>query len=243
MNSQPHERGWVSNEHFTVDGTLIEAWASLKSFAPKENAAPPSDDDPGNPTVDFKGQKRSNATHQSTTDPEARLYRKGAGKEAKLCFAAHALMENRHGLCVNLTVRDAIAQTEPEVAGEQLAEHRERHEAKPKTVVADKNYHTKQFVGACREQGIAPHVAQIQGRKTEGLDGRTVGSPGYQTSQRVRKRIEEIFGWMKTIGGIRKSRYRGVARTGMYAQMVGAAYNLLRMAKLGMSPPSVVALS
>lgn len=237
------ERGWVSDEHFTVDGTLIEAWASLKSFAPKESPPAPSDDDPGNPTVDFKGQKRSNATHQSTTDPEARLYRKGAGKEAKLCFAAHALMENRHGLCVNLTVRDAIAQTEPEVAREQLAAHRERHDATPKTVAADKNYHTKDFVGTCREQGIAPHVAQIKGRKTEGLDGRTVRSRGYQMSQRARKRIEEIFGWMKTIGGLRKSRYRGVTRTEMCTQMVGAAYNLLRMARLGMSPPELGALS
>ena len=152
-------------------------------------------------------------------------------------------MENRHGLCVNLTVRCATDETEPSVAQEQLAEHRERHEAKPLSVGADKAYHTREFVENCRQQGIAPHVAQVEGRKTSGLDGRTTRSKGYKTSQRVRKKVEEIFGWMKTIGGFRKSRFRGIKRTNMSAKMVGAAYNLLRMAKLGMSPPAVAALS
>jgi len=237
------ERHWISEEHFTVDGTLIEAWASLKSFAPKDQTERKDDGDPGNPTVDFKGQKRSNATHQSTTDPESRLYKKGPGKEAKLCFGAHALMENRHGLCVNLTVRCATGETEPSVAQEQMAEHRERHATNPLSVGADKAYHTREFVENCRQQGIAPHVAQVEGRKTSGLDGRTTRSKGYKTSQRVRKKVEEIFGWMKTIGGFRKTRFRGIKRTNMSAKMVGAAYNLLRMAKLGMSPPAVAALS
>lgn len=237
------EQGWVSDEHFTVDGTLIEAWASLKSFAPKAQPERKDDGDRGNPTVDFKGEKRSNATHQSTTDGESRLYKKGPGKEAKLCFGAHALMENRHGLCVNLTVRNAIEETEPKVALEQLAEHRERHEAEPKSVGADKGYHTREFVERCREEGVAPHVAQIAGRKTPGLDGRTVGSQGYKTSQRVRKKVEEIFGWMKTIGGLRKTRFRGIQRTNMCAKLVGASYNLVRMAKLGVSPPVSGALS
>lgn len=237
------ERGWVSDEHFTVDGTLIEAWASLKSFAPKDQPARKDDGDPGNPTIDFKGQKRSNATHQSTTDPESRLYKKGPGKEAKLCFGAHALMENRHGLCVNLTVRSATGETEPAVAQAQLAEHRERHEANPLTVGADKGYDTREFVQNCRAQGIAPHVAKVTGRKTPGLDGRTTGRKGYETSQRVRKKVEEIFGWVKTVGGFRKTRFRGIKRTNMAAKVVGAAYNLLRMAKLGASPPTGVALS
>ena len=221
-------RGWVSNEHFSVDGTLIEAWASLKSFRPKDESQGPG---AGNAWVDFKGEKRSNDTHQSTTDPEAKLVRKSAGKEARLSFAAHAAMENRHGLCVHLEVTPAVGVTEGDAALAQLKQLRERG-FNPKTVGADKGYHTGAFVGGCREEGISPHTAEVKGRSTEGLDGRTTGSPGYQTSQRIRKRIEEIFGWMKTTGGFRKSRYRGVERTHGLAQWVGASYNLVRMAKL-----------
>jgi transposase len=231
-----HQNGWVSDEHFTVDGTLIEAWASLKSFQPKKGPADPKDNDPGNADVDFKGQKRSNATHQSTTDPEAQLMRKGKGKEAKLSFGMHALMENRNGLCVQMVV-SASTQTESSMATELLAQQVDIAGKTPETVGGDKGYHNAEFVGYCREQEIAPHVAEVKNRKVEGLDGRTTGSLGYQTSQRIRKRIEEIFGWAKEIGGLRKTKHRGVERVGLNTMLVVATYNLVRMAKLMGSPP------
>lgn len=231
------EAGWVSNEHFTVDGTLIEAWASLKSFVPKKGEAQKTDDDPGNPSVDFKGQKRSNATHESTSDPEAKLMRKAAGKEAKLCFGAHALMENRHGLCVDLQVRPSVGVTEPQAAQEMLDEQREIHGVQAVSAGSDKNYHTQEFVSYCRENDIQPHVAVRADRQTKGLDQRTTQRAGYQTSQKIRKRVEEIFGWVKTVGGFRKTRYRGVARTQLCAYVVGASYNLVRMAKLALVSP------
>lgn len=224
--------GWASQEHFTVDGTLIEAWASLKSFTPKGEAPKTDDPDKGNPSVDFHQEKRSNATHQSTTDPEARLAKKGKGKEAKLSFGAHALMENRHGLCMDLRIEDAIARTEGQVALELLRDHKTIHQASPQTVGADKGYHNKEFVQGCRENGIKPHVSAMKNRKVEGLDQRTLQSKGHQTSTRIRKRIEEIFGWVKTVGGFRKTRYRGITRTQMSAYFVAGAYNLLRMANL-----------
>lgn len=224
---------WVSNEHFSVDGTLIEAWASMKSFRPKDEP----DQGDSNGWSNFKGQKRSNDTHESRTDPEARLLKKGKGKEAKLCFAAHAAMENRNGLCVLMEVRPAVGVTEPEEALDQMDELRNRG-FEPKSVGADKGYHTKNFVRGCRERGIAPHVAAHPGRKTPGLDGRTRRSRGYQASQKVRKRIEQIFGWTKTAGAFRKSRYKGYARTGLCAHFVAATCNLVRMAKLmEESPP------
>jgi transposase len=231
---------WASDEHFTVDGTLIEAAASLKSFVPKE-APDKQEDDPGNPTVDFHGQKRSNATHQSITDPEARLYRKGKGKEAKLYFAAHALMENRHGLLSDIEVTGATETTEPKAALAQLQEQTRRTGVAPATVGADKNYHTAEFVSGCRQRQIAPHVAEMKGRKTRGLDGRTTRQDHYALSQKKRKRVEEIFGWMKTIGGLRRSRYLGIQRTGLWAYLVGAAYNLVRMARLALGPPPLAA--
>jgi transposase len=226
------QEGWASQDHFTVDGTLIEAWASLKSFAPKGEEPKTDDPDKGNPSVDFHKEKRSNSTHQSTTDPEARLAKKSKGKEAKLSFGAHALMENRHGLCMDLRIEDAIAKTEGAVALELLEDHTTIHHATPQTVGADKGYHNKDFVGGCREKGIKPHVSPMEKRKVEGLDGRTTNSKGFQTSSRIRKRIEEIFGWVKTVGGLRKSRHRGIERTQMSAYFVAGAYNLLRMANL-----------
>lgn len=219
---------WASNEHFSVDGTLIEAWASMKSFRPKNE--PPQGPGAGNPWQDFHGEKRSNDTHQSTTDPQAKLLRKGAGKEARLCFAGHAVMENRTGLCVLFEVTPSVGVTENETALRQVRELCDREFA-PRTVGADKGYHTKDFVGGCRELGVAPHVAEVKGRQVAGFDGRRK-KKGYQTSQRIRKRIEEIFGWMKTSGGFRKTRYRGVERTHFCGQMVVATYNLLRLAKL-----------
>jgi transposase len=237
------QEGWTSDQHFTADGTLIEAWASLKSFTRKDGKDQKKvdssrDDDKGNPTINFHGEKRSNQTHQSTTDPQSVLYRKGKGKESKLCFGAHVLMENRHGLCAAITVHNPIAQKEPSVALAQVDQTEELHEAEVKSVAADKAYHQKEFVSGCRERGIAPHAACKENTRVKGLDGRTTNSSGYQKSQKVRKRVEEIFGWMKTVGGLRRTRYRGVERTQAWAYFVGSAYNLLRLVKLATVLPN-----
>jgi transposase len=224
----------LSAEHFTVDGTLIEAWASLKSFRPREERPGdrPPPDDPGNPTVDFHGAKRSNATHVSTTDPEAQLARKGQGKEAKLCFSGHVVMENRHGLCVAVSVAAANPSTERTEAVRLLRTLRRRG-FRPTTVGGDKAYDTQQFVMDVRALGITPHVAQnITTARGSRIDARTTRQVGYRLSQWCRKQVEEIFGWGKTIGGLRKTRYRGRARTELWAYVVGSAYNLLRMTKL-----------
>lgn len=230
------ENDWVSNEHFSADGTLIEAWASMKSFRPKDDQQGPGN---GNAWMNFQGEKRSNETHQSTTDPEAKLLKKGKGQAAKLCFGAHAIMENRHGLCVQIAAHPCVGVTESEMAIQQIDELHERG-FEPETLGADKGYHNEKFVRGCRERGVKPHAAMIEGRKVDGLDQRTSKSKGYATSLVIRRRIEELFGWMKTVGGLRKSRYRGVERTHMAVQFCAAASNLLRMAKLAMSgPPSV----
>jgi transposase len=226
------EHGWVSDEHFTVDGTLIDAWASLKSFQPKAGPKNATDGDPGNPSVDFHGAKRRNATHASTTDAEAQLARKGRGKEARLCFGLHALMDNRHGLCVQAQITTAHGTTESRAATELLARQLDTAERPPKTVGADKGYHTAEVVGFCREHGIRPHVAEVKDRKVAGLDGRTTRRLGYQTSQKLRKRVEEIFGWAKEIGGLRRTRKRGTARVGLSSVLILCAYNLVRMGKL-----------
>jgi len=225
---QAREAGLLSDEHFTVDGTLIEAWASPKSFKPKDG--PPSAGDGSDGMVDFRGQRRSNDTHESTTDEEAKLARKGKGKEAKLCYGGHALMENRNGLCVDLAVCSAI-QPETEAAKEILA-RQARKRVRPASLGGDKGYHTKDFIAHLRSKKIAPHIAQIEGRRTPGLDARTSRHAGYATSQRKRKRVEEIFGWMKAYGGLRRTLVRGLARVQMHAYIVGAAYNLLRMSRL-----------
>jgi transposase len=226
------EHGWVSDEHFTVDGTLIDAWASLKSFQPKSGPKPPTDGDASNPSVDFHGERRSNDTHQSTTDAEAQLARKGRGKEARLCFGLHALMENRHGLCVQAEITTAHGTTESTAATELLGRQIDTAERPPQTVGADKGYHSAEVVGFCREHDIKPHIAEVKDRKVAGLDGRTTGSLGYQTSQKLRKRIEEVFGWAKEIGGLRRTRKRGVARVGLSTRLILCAYNLVRMGKL-----------
>lgn len=223
----------LSAEHFTVDGTLIEAWASVKSFRPKSERPedrPP--DDPRNPTVNFRGERRSNATHASITDSDALLARKGTGKEAKLAFAGHVLMENRHGLCVDILVTQATGTAEREAALTMVRRQR-ANGIQPQTVGGDRGFDSADFVTALRTEGITPHIAQnITAYRGSNLDGRTVRHDGYRRSQRCRKKIEEIFGWGKTIGGLRKTRYRGVARTGFWAYVVGAAYDLLRMANL-----------
>ena len=225
--TEARRRKLLSEEHFTVDGTLLEAWASLKSFRPKEG----SDQGTGgkNPSIDFRGEQRTNDTHYSTTDSEARLARKGEGKEARLCFTGHVLMENRTGLVVDIAVTRATGTAERDTALCLL----ERVPGNGRiTLGADKNYDTEDFVSACREMNVTPHVAC---RKWSAIDRRTTRHPGYQTSQRVRKRVEEIFGWMKTVGGGRKLRYIGVARNQLWAEFVASAYNLVRIAKLALS--------
>jgi IS5 family transposase len=228
------ERRLLSDEHFTVDGTLIEAATSLKSFRPKHGddlASAPPPADPGNPTVDFRGEKRANATHASTTDPQSRLAKKGKGKEAKLSFAAHALMENRHGLLVDFVVTEATGTAEREAAPVMLDQARERG-FHPRTVGADKQYDTADFVADLRRRKITPHVAQNTTNRASAIDGRTTCWPGYTLSLRIRSRVEEVFGWMKTVGGFRRTRYRGLERTGMAGYLVAAAYNLVRLARL-----------
>jgi len=223
------DEGLLSAEHFTVDSTLIEAWASLKSLKRKDGV-PPKDGDDGTGMVDFRGEKRGNATHQSSTDPEARLMRRGQGQPAKLCYGGHLFMENRSGLCVDVLVIDATL-PEPAAAKALLARQR-RKRLRPATLGADKGYHTKDFVAWLRARGIAPHIARIDGRRTPGLDARTSRHQSYRVSQRKRKRIEEIFGWCKGIGGLRKSRFIGRAKTQLAAYLTGAAYNLLRISRL-----------
>jgi len=222
----------MSSDHFTVDGTLIEACASLKSFkkkgGPKEEPPP---DDPGNPSVDFHGERRRNDTHASKTDPEAKLARKGNGKEAKLCFSAHALMENRNGLVVDFRVAEANGRAECETALAMLDANKEKSGSV--TLGADKGYDTHAFVAECREMNVVPHIAQnITEYRGSAIDTRTTRHQGYSISQRIRKRVEEIFGWGKTVGNFRRTRYRGRARTQLCAYFVAAAYNLVRIARL-----------
>jgi transposase len=226
-------QGLLSEEHFTVDGTLIEAAASMKSFRPREGEPPDNstDDDPGNPWVDFRGEKRRNVTHESTTDPEARLLRKGKGKEAKLVFMAHALMENRNGMLVDFQTTEANGTAERDTALVLVEEAKERG-FHPKTLGGDKNYDTVDCVGKLRRRGVTPHVAQNNRGRSSAIDGRTTRHVGYAISQRIRKRVEEIFGWMKTVGGFRKTRYRGLDRTGLAGYLVATAYNLVRMVNL-----------
>lgn len=233
-------RGLLSDEHFTVDGSLIEAAASLKSFKPRNGDPPTTTDlDPGNPSVDFHGEKRSNATHQSTTDGEARLFRKGKGKEAKLVFLAHALMENRNGMLTDFQVTQATGTAERDAVPVLLDDAAERG-FHPRSLGGDKNYDTRDCVSSMRRRGVTPHVAQNTKGRSSAIDGRTTRHPGYAVSQRIRKRVEEVFGWMKTVGGFRRTRYHGVDRTGLAGYMVAAAYNLVRLAKLvGGKAPTV----
>ena len=224
--AQARSRDLLSSEHFTVDGTLIEAWASHKSFKPKEGADQQPPNDPGNPTVDFHGERRSNATHQSTTDSEARLARKGPGKEAKLSYAGHVLMENRNGIAVNGCVTQADGRAEPQAALAMVEEIPGEHRV---TLGADKGYDRKEFVQELRDHQVTPHIACKQ---TSIIDARTTRHPGYVISQQKRKRVEEIFGWVKTVAGLRKTRHRGVARVGWMFTFALAAYNLVRMRNL-----------
>jgi len=230
---QARAAGLLSDEHFSVDGTLIEAWASLKSFRNKgekpEDRPPP--DDPGNPSVNFHGEKRGNETHASTTDPESKLARKSNAAAAKLSYSQHALIENRNGLLVDLRVAEAHGRAECEMALEMIGSSVPG--TRRITVGGDKGFDTRGFVGECRTRNVTPHVAQnITKQRGSAVDGRTTRHPGYAISQRFRKRIEEVWGWTKTVANFRKTRFKGRLRTEMASYFVGAAYNLLRMSRL-----------
>ena len=218
----------LSDEHFTVDGTLIEAWAGQKSFK-KTASAPPSTDDRGNPSVDFRGERRTNATHASTTDPEARLYKKATGQEAKLCFLGHVLMENRHGLVVNTRLTPATGTAEREAA---LALVASRPTTQRITLGGDKHYDTQAFVQDLRAVRVTPHVAQHTTNRVSAIDGRTTRHYGYAVSQQKRKRVEEVFGWLKTVGLMRKVKLRGIQRVGWLFTFAAAVYNLVRIRNL-----------
>lgn len=223
---QARMRRLLSDEHFTVDGTLVEACAGHKSFKPKGSKNKPPDD-PGNPTVDFKGQKRANDTHQSTTDPEAKLYRKSHGQESKLCFAGHVLMDNRHGLAVDTQVSQATSRCEREAAIDMVGRVDGSGRA---TLGADKGYDVRDFVETLRVMKVTPHVASK--KRYSAIDGRTTRHEGYLISQKKRKRVEEIFGWLKTVALMRKTRHRGVMRVGWMFTFATAAYNLVRIRNL-----------
>jgi transposase len=225
-------RGYVSDEHFTADGSLLEAWASTKSFRPRDQR-PEGPGGPGgrNPDVDFKGQPRRNTTHVSSTDPEARLARKSGGQPAKLSFTDHVLMENRSGLIVGCELTEATGRAERETALELLG-RLPGAGVRPRTVGVDKGYDSAEFVAGCRRLGVTPHVAQNQAGRRSAIDGRTTRHPGYAISQRTRKRVEEIFGWKKTVAGCRKLRYLGCARNRIWTLLAGATFNLTRMANL-----------
>src|SRR5512134_266607 len=230
INEQARAKGLLSDEHFTVDGTLLEAWASQKSFQRKDDPTPPSDDDPGNPTVDFHGERRSNATHESTTDPEARLCRKGNGREAKLAYVGNLLMDNREGLAVAAQV--SIGTGDAETLGAlELVENLEQRAAQI-TVGADKAYDNEAFVEGMRFMDATPHVAQNTSRRCSRIDARTTRHAGYAVSQIKRKRIEEIFGWLKTVALLRKLRHRGRAIVEWIFTFALSAYNLVRIRNL-----------
>jgi transposase len=225
----------VSSEHFSVDGTLIEAWASQKSFRRKEeSAAPPSDDDPDNPTVNFRGERRSNATHESKTDPESRLARKGNGQEARLAYCGNVMIENRHGLVVDAELLQANGTAERDAA--LLMAERVPGDGRV-TLAGDKGYDTKDFVAELRQMNVTPHVAQnAYANRRSAIDRRTTRHAGYAISQRRRKVVEEFFGWLKTVAGQRKTKYRGLWRVGWAFTLAAAAYNLVRMRNLLASP-------
>ena len=227
---QAQGKGLTSDEHFTVDGTLLEAWAGAKSFQRKDGKHPPPPDDPGNPTVNFHGEKRSNDTHKSTTDPEAKLTRKSEGKEAKLSYSGNLLVENRNGLIVKAMVWEANGTAERDTALVMLEQIPGNRRV---TVGGDKGFDTADFIAECRHMQVTPHVAQNDGRRGgSALDQRTTRHEGYRISQKKRKRIEECFGWLKTIALLRKVRHRGLFKVDWLFTFACAAYNLVRLRNL-----------
>jgi len=234
----PRVKRLLSQDHFSVDGTLIQAWASMKSFKPTDEGTPPAPPAPPaggrNAEVDFHGQRLSNDTHRSSTDPEARLYRKGRGREAKLCFMGHLLMENRHGLIVDGCVTEASGQAERIAALAMIEKRADRPNRI--TLGADKGYDAEDFVNELRSMNVTPHVARNTAGRRSALDGRTTRHPGYAVSQRIRKRIEEGFGWSKEFGLLRRIRVRGRERVGMAFAFSAAACNLIRLPGLLAEP-------
>ena len=224
----------LSADHFTVDGTLIEAWASMKSFKPRDGSDEPPASGGRNTEANFHGKKRSNETHVSTTDPDARLYPKGPGKEAKLCFIGHGLMENRHGLLVDACLTPADGHAERVAALAMIEPRADRPRAI--TLGADKAYDAEDFVNELRSMAVTPHVAQNTSGRTSAIDARTTRHGGYAVSQRVRKRIEEAFGWIKTVARQEKTKFRGRGRVGWAFTFAAAAYNLVRLPKLIATP-------
>ena len=226
--ADPQVHKLLSDEHFSVDGTLIKAWASMKSFKPKDGSGPPAA--PGrNGEVDFRGQPRGNETHASTTDPDARLYKKAEGQAAQLCYMGHVIVENGHGLVVTSTLTQATGIAEREAACEMIDDLDAGHRI---TLGGDKAYDTKDSVAEMRAKGVTPHVAQNTKGRRSAIDGRTTRHAGYGVSQRKRKRIEEVFGWMKSAAGFRQTHHRGTARVGWMFTLNAAAYNLVRLSKL-----------
>ena len=229
--AQPRVRRLLSSEHFSVDGTLIQAWASMKSFKPKQ--PPGNDGGQGggrNAPADFRGQKRSNETHRSTTDPDARLYRKGPGMEARLCFIGHGLMENRSGLIVDARLTRVSGHAERLAALDMVQHVADRPCAV--TLGADRGYDAADFVEELRNMNVRPHLAQNTSGRRSAIDKRTTRHPGYTASQRVRKRIEEAFGWIKTVAGLRQTKFRGRAKVDWAFTFAAAAYDLVRAPKL-----------
>jgi hypothetical protein len=227
--AQDKVKALLSSEHFSVDGTLLEAWASLKSFRPKDGSGDPPA--PGrNGERDFHGEPRRNDTHVSTTDPETRLFRKGLGKEARLCFMGHALMENRNGLIVGTVTTTATGHAERWAALTLIEPHAATPQ--PVTLGADKGYDSADFVMALRDNAVTPHVAQHTSGRRSAIDEGTAGHPGYAISQRIRKRVEEAFGWAKTVAGLRKMRHRGLLKVDWQFTLAMAAYDLVRLPKL-----------
>ena len=234
--SRPKVKRLLSTDHFSVDGTLIEAWASMKSVKPKDGSgAPPASGGGRNAEADFHGEKRTNETQASATDPDARLYRKGKGKEAKLCFMGHGLMENRHGLLVDACLTEANGHAERVAALHMIEPRADRPHAI--TLGADKAYDTKDFVNELRSMRVTPHVAQNLSGRSSAIDRRTTRHPGYRVSLRVRKQIEEAFGWIKTIAGQDKTKFRGRDRVGWAFTFAAAAYDLVRLPKLMAASP------
>ncbi len=231
---EARRQGLLSEDHFTVDGTLLEAWASLKSVRPRDDDSEPPAGSGKNPDVDYRGEKRRNQTHASTTDPEALLARKGPGKETKLSFLGHVLMENRNGLVVDVALTQATGKAEREAALSML-DHLALRKRR-RTLGADKGYDTHDFVEDLRQRNVTPHVARNQSGRRSAIDGRTTSWGGYKLSQKVRKRVEEVFGWVKTVGGGRKLRYIGLRRNRLWVELTATAYNLVRLAKLLREP-------
>jgi transposase len=234
--ARPQVKRLLSSDHFSVDGTLIEAWCSMKSFRPKEEAdadGPPPDQPGGrNAEVDFRGEKRSNETHASTTDPDALLYRKSPGTGARLCYMGHILMENRNGLVVDAETTRVSGHAERLAALEMIDGIVDPGGSRRITVGADKGYDARDFVAELRERNATPHIAQNQSGRRSAIDGRTTRHPGYANSLRIRKRIEEVFGWSKSSAGQAKTRFRGVHRVRFAFTLTAAAYNLIRLPKL-----------